>query len=191
MTKGTLLASCAVIAMAAVAARASAQSTWSENAGDPVHVPYVGMSSYYPSVVLDVDQFSGHGAPAYFKMWHQGPGGIALSTSNDGVNWTLAGITNLGESYHPCVVYDADGFGGGAHTYRIWFWTGTAAFEGSTASSRTSRTMRATRFSPRGPFTRSDRSRDAPPVTGSLTCRGSRTTRSSFAGSGPTGQPRV
>jgi hypothetical protein len=84
------------------------------------------MTSYYPSVVLDPDRFSGHGSAATYKMWHQGPGGVALSTSDDGIGWTLVGSTNLSGALHPCVLYDAGGFGGGSYYYKVWFWTGVA-----------------------------------------------------------------
>jgi hypothetical protein len=68
-------------------------------------------------------------------MWHQGLNGtlnaISLSTSSDGVSWTLVGATNIPETApgvgptHPAVVYDANGFGNaGGPFYKIWYWSG-------------------------------------------------------------------
>ena len=126
MTKSLTVAALASFVLLAVSLPAPAQ-TWAEYPSDPIYAPYGAgaVTSYYPSVVLDANRFSGHGAATYYKMWHQAPGGIALSTSDDGVAWTLVGSTNLA-AYHPCVVYDAGGFGGGSSFYRIWFWNGTA-----------------------------------------------------------------
>jgi hypothetical protein len=62
-------------------------------------------------------------------MWHQGDTGIALSYSNDGINWSLKGIVITdANALHPTVIYDKNGFGGGPYHYKMWYWTGVASF---------------------------------------------------------------
>lgn len=100
---------------------------WVEAPNDPIYNPYPSASTrvnFYPYVVFDPLSFSGYGDAAKYKMWHEAPGDIiALSLSNDGVNWTLKGNTNLpvGASRHPVVLYDKNGFGGSTH-YKIWYY---------------------------------------------------------------------
>ena len=102
-----------------------ADSPWIEDPSDPIYNPYpVTDEDYFPFVIFDNNSFSGHGDAYKYKMWHQGPTGtIALSLSNDGINWILKGITDLpaGSAYHACVVYDANAFGG-TYQYKIWYW---------------------------------------------------------------------
>lgn len=103
--------------------------TWVEQTTNPIYDPYPGGTDedYFPCVIYSETAFDGHGDASKYKMWHQGPSGtIAVSYSDDGVNWTLGGVTDLpaGSSYHPAVLYDEGGFGGGAAYYKLWFWTG-------------------------------------------------------------------
>ena len=107
----------------------NAESTdWTEYANNPVFDPDAKV--YYPSVIYDAIQFSGHGDVAYYKMWFgskQGTGGvysIGYAYSNDGVDWTegLNPVSGLSSKpNHPLVEYDPDGFGTGVY-YKIWYW---------------------------------------------------------------------
>jgi len=117
---------------------ASFWTNWTEFPADPIYNPYPNptntVEDYYPFVAYNANTFDGNnvpGDPAYFyKMWHQGPNGIALSYSNNGVDWVLKGETNLVPPFatsrptHPVVLYDVNGFGGTPYTYRIWYWQG-------------------------------------------------------------------
>lgn len=104
-----------------------AASPWVEFPSNPIYQPYGAAlpEDYFPSVLLDANRFNGDGDAFVHKMWHQSPLGIALSYSNDGVSWTLKGETNLIGGFHPCVLYDRNGFGGGGDHYKIWYWTGS------------------------------------------------------------------
>jgi hypothetical protein len=108
----------------------SLQTLWIEDPNDPIYNPFpVTDEDYFPYVIFDISSFSGHGDAYQYKMWHQGPTGtIALSLSNDGILWTLKGLTNLpvGGSYHACVLYDTNSFGiVGGPFYKVWYWTGS------------------------------------------------------------------
>lgn len=122
-------------------AHASFWTNWTEDPADPIYKPYPNptntVEDYYPFVVYDADKFDGNnvsGDPAYlYKMWHQGPNGIALSYSNDGIAWVLKGQTNLIPPFapsrptHPVVLYNINGFTGApdsSYKYRIWYWQG-------------------------------------------------------------------
>ena len=104
---------------------------WVEDVNDPIYNPFPDIAlqeDYFPWVVFDQNSFSGHGDSVQYKMWHQGDSGqLAISNSNDGINWTFVSQTNLpiNGSYHACVLYDAGAFGGGGFFYKIWFWSGT------------------------------------------------------------------
>lgn len=107
-------------------------TSWVEYPSDPVYTPYPTVTTY-PTVAYDGNQFAGHGGSYYYKMWHQNANGITISYSNDGINWVLGAVTNLvGNYYHPCVVYDENGFGGGPYYYKLWLWDGTASATPST-----------------------------------------------------------
>jgi hypothetical protein len=115
---------------------ASFWTDWTEDPAAPIYNPFSGQTlpeDYWPYVVFDQNKFNGDGDPVFYKMWHQGAnanGSIALSYSNDGVNWTLKGETNLSPAIdptrtagHAVVLYDKNGFGVGGKPYRIWYWT--------------------------------------------------------------------
>jgi hypothetical protein len=107
---------------------ASPWTSWIEYPSNPVYAPYGTEQldeDYWPCVLYSKHQFDHNGDPVFYKMWHQGDDGIALSYSDDGINWVLKGGTSItGNAYHPCVVYDRDGFGNSGYTYMMWFWTG-------------------------------------------------------------------
>jgi len=104
---------------------------WIEFPGNPIYNPFpiippANQEDYWPIVIYSATNFDGNGPSASYKMWHQSDNGIAVSYSNDGINWfnptqtTLTGTS----AFHPCVVYDPNGFGGGLDKYKIWFWNG-------------------------------------------------------------------
>jgi hypothetical protein len=104
-------------------------SLWTEFRGDFIYNP-IGITSddYYPCVLFNEDCFEGNGDHIPYKMWHQGLNGIGYSISEDGINWLLKDTTVIeGEAYHPCVIYDKDGFDDGLYQYKIWFWNGVAS----------------------------------------------------------------
>lgn len=104
-------------------------SLWKEYRYNPIYNP-IGITNedYYPCVLFDKDCFNGHGEEAHYKMWHQGLNGIALSISKDGTFWLLRAPTVVsGDAFHPCVVYDKEGFEEGVYHYKMWFWNGVAS----------------------------------------------------------------
>ena len=126
---------CAVFSFFAAPLAASVWTQWIEYPLDPIYNPYPTQTlfdDYFPSIVYNKNRFHGDGDKVYYKMWHSadnGSGGatgaLALSLSNDGVNWTLKGLTNLpATATHPVVLYDEFGFGGSPYHYRMWYWNG-------------------------------------------------------------------
>lgn len=111
--------------------QASTWTNWSEYPGDPIYFPYNSSSlaaDYYPCVIFDRHKFHNQGERAFYKMWHQGPGGLSLSISNDGLNWELRGIVlNEPKATKATVIYDNHGFGGSLFHYKMWFWNGDAS----------------------------------------------------------------
>jgi hypothetical protein len=100
---------------------------WLENPNNPIYNPYPGGSNfedYWCQVIKSETSFDGNGPASTYKMWHQGNTGISVSYSNDGVNWINPTNTTLLNVYHPCIIYDKDGFGGGLYTYKMWVWDG-------------------------------------------------------------------
>jgi CARDB len=97
---------------------------WVEYSNNPVIGQWLGNAkAYYPKVIYDSNQFSGHGDTAYYKMWFGSSGGIGYAYSNDGINWTagqnpVSGL--ISGANHPLVKYRADGFGTGIY-YKIWY----------------------------------------------------------------------
>ena len=111
---------------------ASYYTVWSEYPSNPVLDPASGVRAYYPSVLYDSTQFSGHGASAYYKMWFAQDNGIAMAYSNDGISWTEYNSSNPlsglpAGANHPVVLYNSGGFGGGSYYYKIWYWTGVVS----------------------------------------------------------------
>ena len=102
-------------------------ATWQDYGSNPVFSPPGG--AYYPSVLYDDGNFSGHG-PAYpYKMWYSNgaASAIGLAGSNDGLTWTVlsSAATGLTSPHHVQVLYDAGGFGGTGNYYRVWYWCTT------------------------------------------------------------------
>jgi hypothetical protein len=105
---------------------------WVEYGNNPVFGQWLGgAKAYYPKVIYDVNQFSGHGNSAYYKMWFGSDNGtgtaqIGYAESADGINWT-AGSNPLpglaANANHPLVKYDPGGFNSGIY-YKIWYWIG-------------------------------------------------------------------
>lgn len=93
-----------------------------EDPADPIYNPFSEQTlseDYYPCVLFnrfENDNF-------VYRMWHQGPQGIAMSDSHDGIHWRFVGNTNL-KGTHPCVIFNKKGFRDHHFRYRIWFWTG-------------------------------------------------------------------
>jgi len=108
-------------------------SKWTEYAENPTFGQGVdsGPKAYYPSVLYDVNEFSGHGHSAKYKMWYGTSGAqTALATSDDGLNWTDQGVV-MTNGYHAVVEYYPDGFTGAnsgdnpssaTMYYRMWYW---------------------------------------------------------------------
>lgn len=106
---------------------ASSWTAWQElSTQHSIHNPYQTpiRDDYYPFVLYDENQFNNDGDRVLYKMWHQGSNTIAVSYSNDGINWKLKGETNLPSASHAVVIYDKNGFGVGGKHYRIWYWNG-------------------------------------------------------------------
>ena len=116
-------------------------AAWQDYGSNPVFSPPGG--AYYPSVLYDVANFSGHGAAYPYKMWYDahGPYSPALAGSYDGISWIvlanpLVGLKTSGgnqSANHLVVRYDAAGFGGSGYFYRIWYWDQSVSIYGITA----------------------------------------------------------
>jgi hypothetical protein len=112
-------------------------TAWIEAPNDPIYTPYdvdTLLDDYFPAVIFNANNFDGNGAAVPYKMWHQGPTGIALSYSNDGSVWTLVGVVVADPTIapsaplHAAVIYDQNGFGGTPYYYKMWYWTGGVGF---------------------------------------------------------------
>src|SRR5580765_4309482 len=60
----------------------------SANADKAIYNPFPDkelICDYCPTIIQDLKKFSGHGTPCSYKMWHEGPHSIAVSTSEDGI----------------------------------------------------------------------------------------------------------
>jgi hypothetical protein len=117
-----LLLAVSLVSLGSGVAMAS-EVTWIEDPANPVYDP-AAHRAYYPCVLYDADQFSGHGASSYYRMWYGGYNdpntGVhneAVTYSDDGVTWSapveMQGISTTG--YHAKVVYVAGGYGGGPY----------------------------------------------------------------------------
>jgi predicted GH43/DUF377 family glycosyl hydrolase len=104
---------------------------WVEYGNNPVFgqgLPGGGAMAYYPKVIYDANQFSGHGNSAYYKMWFGSDNGtgtrqIGYAESADGINWTAGPNPVIGlvtGANHPLVKYDPNGFGDGVY-YKMWY----------------------------------------------------------------------
>jgi len=113
-------------------AAAQGPGDWTECSSNPVFGQGIGgPRAYYPSVLYDPDEFSGHGYPVKYKMWYGTSGAqTGLATSDDGIAWTDRGVV-MADGYHATVEYYPDGFAGtnseGAPSgdtmyYRMWYW---------------------------------------------------------------------
>jgi len=109
-----------------------AQLDWTEYIDNPIFGQGAGgPKAYYPSVLYDADEFSGHGAVAKYKMWYgTSDQQTGLATSPDGVSWTNHGVV-MTDGYHATVEYYEDGFTGvnsgdtpssATMYYRMWYW---------------------------------------------------------------------
>jgi uncharacterized repeat protein (TIGR01451 family) len=131
----SLLLTLALVLMLIVSLPVIAQGPgdWTEYTGNPIFGQGVdnGPKAYYPSVLYDPDEFSGHGVAAKYKMWYgTSSSQTALATSDDGINWTDQGVV-MTDGYHATVEYYPGGFTG-ANTggtpssdtmyYRMWYW---------------------------------------------------------------------
>jgi len=115
-----------------LSASAQGPGDWTEYSGNPIFGESVGgPKAYYPSVLYDADEFSGHGASARYKMWYGTSGSTTgLATSDDGISWTNQGVV-MTNGYHATVEYYPDGFSGvnsgdnsngNTMYYRMWYW---------------------------------------------------------------------
>jgi uncharacterized repeat protein (TIGR01451 family) len=109
---------------------------WLEDHSNPIYDP--SHRAYYPCVLYDPSQFSGHGASYYYKMWYGGytPGHFeAVTYSNDGINWSapveMQGIASGG--YHAKIAYVPAGYGAGPYYYKMWYWDPSVSIYGITA----------------------------------------------------------
>ena len=119
-----------ITALVLMAVASAAFAAWQDYGSNPVFSPPGG--AYYPSVLHDAANFSGHGAAYPYKMWYDAhdPYSPALAGSFDGITWTvlanpLVGLKTSGANQsanHLVVRYDAGGFGGSGYFYRIWYW---------------------------------------------------------------------
>ncbi len=108
---------------------------WVEYESNPIIDPDgAGLRAYYPAVLYDPNEFSGHGEANAFKMWVDTE--MRYYTSDDGISWTyvgnkgdgpITGLTPASVVRHPQMEYYEDGFSGqesGDPTmyYRLWYW---------------------------------------------------------------------
>ena len=95
--------------------------TWQEPTGNPLFAIPNGDAAA-PSVLFN---------PAWstpYRMWYSTTSGIAYAESYDGLAWVQKGlVTGLRNARQGRVLYDSDGFGGGAH-FRIWYRDANLAF---------------------------------------------------------------
>jgi len=104
---------------------------FTEDTNNPIYGAHLGDGkAYYPSVVYDSNQFSGHGNTSYYKMWYDpGDGTPRLLLSDDGTDFgsfsDSIAMTNLSTAYHPSVIYNSDGIDGTGYYYRMYYWDGS------------------------------------------------------------------
>jgi hypothetical protein len=123
-----LLASFIMVSAPQPARAASVE--WVEYTGNPVY-DTAGVWAWHPCVLYDANQFSGHGAASYYKMWYQdftAEPYFKIVYSSDGINWGTPSDTT-GLAAGACqgrIVYIAGGYSapGGTYYYKIWYWKG-------------------------------------------------------------------
>ncbi|MEA1993434.1 MAG: hypothetical protein U9N35_03430, partial [Euryarchaeota archaeon] len=114
----------------------SEEITWEEYEHNPIFGEWIdGPKAYYPSVLYDPGEFSGHGAAARYRMWYGTSGGqTGLAVSDDGIVWTDLGVV-MGDGYHATVEYYSEGFAGAnsgeTMYYRMWYWDLSSGVPGS------------------------------------------------------------
>ncbi len=124
----------AICAAGAPKALAEPDVTMTEYPANPVYDPPVTTyDEYYPCVLYDANQFSGHGASYYYKTWYGDGQGhvVAVTYSNDGLTWTAPVQTTgvLPDGYHAQVIYIPGGFSENSVTYyyKIWYWNSSVS----------------------------------------------------------------
>lgn len=118
-----------------------AQTKFTEYSGNPILGQGVsgGPKAYYPSVLYDGANFSGHdgGYVSQYKMWFDSDPTTTLATSDDGITWTLRVNLSLSNVHHPLVEYYSAGFTGvntginpsnNTMYYRMWYWNGNMSY---------------------------------------------------------------
>jgi hypothetical protein len=122
----TILVSCTIApALNIIPASAQSLCDWTEYGTNPIFGQGLGgAKAYYPKVIYDANQFSGHGDNAYYKMWFGSSSGTGYAYSNDGISWTAGANPVAGvvvSANHPLVEYDPGGFGHGVY-YKMLYW---------------------------------------------------------------------
>jgi len=121
---------------------AQGPGTWTEYSNNPVFGQGVnnGPKAYYPNVLIDDNNFSGHGDSARYKMWYgTADAQTGLAISSDGKTWTDLGTLTMPTSgYHATVEYYSNGFAGmntglspdrNTMYYRMWYWKATMTYD--------------------------------------------------------------
>ena len=118
----------------AVQSSEASDLTWTEYGTNPVYDPPSSSDkAYYNCVLYDANQFSGHGASYYYKMWYaDGQGQYeAVTYSNDGISWSAPVQTTgiLASGYHSKIIYIPGGYNatGGTYYYKIWYWNSSVS----------------------------------------------------------------
>ncbi len=116
---------CIMVLVLAVVLNVNAQELmeWMEYSNNPVFGQFNGgPKAYYPGVCYDMDEFSGHGISAKYKMWYgTSSGRVGFAYSDDGISWNDLGLVVGDVNYHCKVLYDQEGFGGSSYYYKMWF----------------------------------------------------------------------
>jgi len=95
---------------------------WEEYPSNPIYGASLGDgTAYYPYVLKDESNFSGHGNDSIWRMWYDDASGVPKHIiSSDGINWKgKVACTNISNAYHPIVTYDEDGFNGNGYYFRM------------------------------------------------------------------------
>ncbi len=105
-------------------AQAQIESPWLENATNPIFGQgRGGPKAYYPTVLYDEAEFSGHGVAAPYKMWYGTDNSrVGIAYSQDGLVWQDGGLIADNVFYHCKVLYNATGFDNSTYCYRMWYY---------------------------------------------------------------------